>query len=129
MIKTAILHCIIDIGINAFFDNVQQNFTIYKPDIYLPDNLISGCRCDVCIIDTDACNLPIGTKLTGSWYSLIFNGIDKLSGTFYFITMKGEWIDINLDNIAAIVVTNDDGESVMYNNMYTPDADYDDYDD
>ena len=115
MIRTFIQYLILDIGINLMFDNIQRNFTIAKPAKFdIPDKLVSGCRCEVCIME--GTNLPVGAKVTGSWLNLIFNGID--GDNFYFMTDTGEWVDLHVDNIGMIIVDDEISTQIMSNNMW-----------
>lgn len=124
MIRTALIHLILDTAINGFFDNVQKNFTKPICNIQIPNSLVSGCTCDVCFVDDKIINAPVGTKFKGSWMTLIFNGCDTASGMFYFITPNGEWIDSHIDNIVDILVYNDEGKYTIHNNAYTWNDDY-----
>lgn len=123
MIKTALIYLILDSAITAFFDNVQKNFSRPINDkLYIPDNLISGCRCDVCIVNNSV-NIPVGTKVTGHWHHLIFNGFDIDTGYFYFMNEGGDWIDVHVDNIVTIVAYDDNSDDAvtLQNNMYSDD--------
>lgn len=111
MIRTFIQYLIIDLGINLMFDNIKNNFTVTKhARLDIPSKLISGCRCEVCIME--GTNLPVGARVTGSWVNLIFNGLD--GDNFYFMTDSGEWVDLHNDNIAMIIVE----DEVMENKMW-----------
>ena len=111
MIRTFIQYLIIDFGINLMFDNIKNNFTVTKhARLDIPSKLISGCRCEVCIME--GTNLPVGARVTGSWVNLIFNGLD--GDNFYFMTDSGEWVDLHNDNIAMIIVE----DEVMENKMW-----------
>lgn len=115
MIRTFIQYLILDIGINLMFDNIQRNFaTPPKAKFDIPSKLISGCRCEVCIME--GTNLPVGAKVTGSWVNLIFNGVD--GDNFYFMTDSGEWVDLHIDNIAMIIVDDEISTQIMNNNMW-----------
>lgn len=115
MIRTFIQYLIIDLGINLMFDNIKNNFTVTKhARLDIPSKLISGCRCEVCIME--GTNLPVGARVTGSWVNLIFNGLD--GDNFYFMTDSGEWVDLHVDNIAMIIVEDEISTQVMQNNMW-----------
>lgn len=115
MIRTFIQYLIIDLGINLMFDNIKNNFaTPHKAKFDIPDKLLSGCRCEVCVME--GTNLPVGAKVTGSWLNLIFNGVDD--DNFYFMTDRGEWVDLHIDNIAMIIVEDEISTQVMSNNMW-----------
>ena len=115
MIRTFIQYLIIDLGINLMFDNIKNNFTVTKhARLDIPSKLISGCRCEVCIME--GTNLPVGARVTGSWVNLIFNGVD--GDNFYFMSDIGEWVDLHVDNIAMIIVENEISTQVMSNNMW-----------
>jgi hypothetical protein len=110
----------IDIGLNAMFDNIKNNFTILPKGIDLPRNLVAGANCEICVVE-NASNAPVGTKFTGNWHSLIFNGFDISSNTFYFMTHQGGWVEYHLDDIVEIIVEDDYLTSTLHNDAFIPD--------
>lgn len=93
---------------------------------FLQYTLIDIGICDVCYCMD---KLEDGQRFHGNWYNQVyFNGYDQSTSTFYFMSYKGEFIDLHIDNIIDIYLTNDSGDDMMriHNEMYINDEPSDD---